>query len=161
MVKTIIVREPKVMADYESMSALAEKLARHHDDNLRPDPEKLMADKGWFSARLASVDDRDVGFIGWHTMYACQSATRSIELQNLYVEPEYRNYQIGVKLVLNVIREALKLNADIKLAVLKKNPAALEFYKKLGCDVRDCKDFWRCGWNLTKMQAFAQHHTNL
>lgn len=64
--ETIHVRKVASLADSKSMSALAEKLARHHDEDLRPDPQKLLADKDWFSASLASIDGKDVGFIGWH-----------------------------------------------------------------------------------------------
>lgn len=153
--ETIHVRKVASLADSKSMSALAEKLARHHDEDLRPDPQKLLADKDWFSASLASIDGKDVGFIGWHRLYACQSATRSFELQNLYVEPEYRGQLVAVRLVLEVVRDAFAQDASIVLGVRRGNLAALEFYKKLGCAVIDRNDLWRCRWSDEKMREFA------
>jgi len=153
--ETIHVRKVALLADCESMSGLAEKLARHHDEDLCPDPQKLLADKDWFSASLASIDGKDIGFVGWHRLYACQSATRSFELQNLYVEPEYRGQLVAVRLVLEVVRDALEKDALIAIGVLRNNPDALEFYKKLGCTVYDRNDLWRCKWSQESMREFA------
>jgi ribosomal protein S18 acetylase RimI-like enzyme len=87
----------------------------------------------------------DIGFVAWHKLYACQSAERGIELQNLYVDQKYRGKRLGIRLVLEVIREAIKLNcAEIKIGLRKENAAALEFYRKLGCTVFDRNDIWRC-----------------
>ncbi|MDD3287460.1 MAG: GNAT family N-acetyltransferase [Alphaproteobacteria bacterium] len=154
MKKDIFIREVETIADCESLSLLAEKLAHHHGDNLKPDPERLIRDCDWFSARIASADEVDVGFIGWHRAYACQSAMRSIELQNLYVDPKYRGLCIGSRLVYELVKEALRCVADIKLAVMKNNPGALEFYKKLGFETSDCNAFWRCRWKEDDMRKF-------
>lgn len=153
--ENIHTRKVSSLADCESMSALAEKLARHHNEDLRPAPQKLMADKDWFSASLASIEGKDIGFVGWHRLYACQSATRSFELQNLYVEPEYRGQLIAVRLVLEVVRDAFEQDASIVLGVRRDNLAALEFYKKLGCAVIDRNDLWRCRWSQEKMREFS------
>ena len=62
----IAIRAPKTDADFASLSDLAQQLARYHQEDLHPNPTKLMADAGWYSARLVSVDGADVGFVGWH-----------------------------------------------------------------------------------------------
>ncbi len=153
--ENIHIRKVSSLADCESMSVLAEKLARHHNEDLRPDPQKLLADKDWFSAALASIDGKDIGFVGWHRLYACQSATRYFELQNLYVEPEFRGQLVAVKLVLEVVLDAFDKGGTIGIGVRKDNLSALEFYKKLGCTVIDRNDLWRCRWNQEKMREFA------
>lgn len=143
------------LADCESLSGLAQKLALHHGETLRPDPLTLWADRDWFSASIASTDGKDVGFVGWHRKYACQTATRLFELQNLYVEPDYRGRRVAVSLVFDVVRAAFDEGASIGIGVRKSNTAALEFYKKLGCTVVDRNDLWRCRWTQEQMRAFA------
>lgn len=149
----IAIREPETDADFESLANLAQQLANYHQEDLRPDPKKLKADVDWYSSRIASVDGRDVGFVGWHKLYACQAAERAVELQNIFVDPNHRGHQLGFKLVMEVVRDALAQNcAEMKIGLRKENKLALEFYKKLGCAVTDRNDSWRCKLKRQQME---------
>lgn len=141
----IIIRKPEIDADFVALANLAQELAHYHHEDKRPSAEKLAADGDWFSARIASLGDDDVGFVGWHKLYACQSAERAMELQNIFVKPECRGQGIGFRLILEVIADALANNCvEIKIGLRKENTSALEFYKMLGCEVIDRNDSWRC-----------------
>jgi ribosomal protein S18 acetylase RimI-like enzyme len=159
----ITIREPKTDTDFESLANLAQELANYHQEDLRPDPKKLKADTQWYSSRIVSVDGTDVGFVGWHRLYACQVAERAIELQNIFVDQQQRGHQLGFKLVLEVVRDAISHGcAELKIGLRKQNTSALEFYKKLGCSVTDRKDIWRCRLKrqgMEDMLAKAGHET--
>jgi ribosomal protein S18 acetylase RimI-like enzyme len=149
---TITIRTPKTKSDFISVANLAHQLAEYHHEDQRPDPRKLKADTDWYSSRLISINGVDAGFVGWHKLYACQSAERGIELQNIFVDQKYRGHNLGFQLVLEVIRDALKLKcAEIKIGLRKENTVALEFYKKLGCSITDRNDSWRCKLKRSQM----------
>ncbi len=150
----IKVRQPNLVADYMSLSNMAEKLAAYHGEKMRPDPDKLDRDQDWFSSAIASINGCDVGYVGWHRMYACQSASRYLELQNLYVDPAWRKKKIGARLVWEVVKQALMLEATIGIGVRKENVDAVAFYKALGCEIIDRNDLWRCRWGSDKIKAF-------
>jgi ribosomal protein S18 acetylase RimI-like enzyme len=141
----VVLRRPAIREDFVSLANLAAQLAKYHQEELSPNPDKLIADASWYSASIISVDSADVGFAGWHHLYACQSAERGIELQNLYVNKKHRGQKLGIRLVLEVVRDAIGLEcAEIKIGLRKENVSALEFYKKLGCSITDRNDSWRC-----------------
>jgi ribosomal protein S18 acetylase RimI-like enzyme len=153
----VTIREPKYDADFESLANLAQQLAHYHQEDLRPDPKKLKADTGWYSSRIASVDGRDVGFVGWHRLYACRAAERAIELQNIFVDPQHRGHQLGFELVLEVVRDAVSQDcAELKIGLRKENTLALDFYKKLGCAVTDRNDIWRCKLKRKSMEDMLE-----
>jgi ribosomal protein S18 acetylase RimI-like enzyme len=141
----VTLRRPEIREDFISLANLAVQLAKYHQEDISPNPDKLMTDTNWYSACIISVDSVDVGFAGWHNLYACQSAERGIELQNLYVDEKYRGQKLGLRLVLEVVRDAIKFDcAEIKVGLRKENITALEFYRKLGCSIIDRNDSWRC-----------------
>lgn len=149
----VIIRKPKTNADFQSMADLAQQLATYHGEDQRPDPKKLMTDVDWYSTRIVSIDGTDAGFVGWHRLYACQSAERGIELQNIFIHEKFRGHRLGFLLVLEVIRDALELDcAEIKIGLRKENTFALEFYKKLGCSIIDRNDSWRCKLKRQQME---------
>lgn len=153
----ILIRLPKTDADFTSLAKLAQQLAIYHHENLCPDPKRLKADKEWYAAYIASLDGIDIGFVGWHRVYACQTAERAIELQNIFIVPEHRGHGLGFRLVLEVIRDAVGSDcAELKIGVHKDNITALEFYKKLGCTVTDRNDSWRCKLKRSSMDDLLQ-----
>jgi len=152
----ITIRAPETDADFESLAQLAGQLAQFHHEDLCPNPNKLKADRDWFSSRIVSIGNADIGFVGWHKLYACQSAERAMELQNIFVKPEFRGKGIGFRLILEVIDDALVHNcAEIKIGLRKGNIEALEFYKMLGCTVIDRNDSWRCKLKRSDMERIV------
>jgi ribosomal protein S18 acetylase RimI-like enzyme len=148
----VSIREPETERDFSSIAHLAEELACFHNETRRASPHKLMADADWYSSRLLAVNGVDVGFVGWHRIYSCQSGERGLELQNLYVDEKYRGKGFGFMLVLEVVKIALKLDCvEIKIGVRQENSLAVGFYKKLGCSLIDRNDSWRCKLGRTRM----------
>lgn len=153
---TVDVHSVRTLADFEALASLANRLAAYHGELLSPDFSTLYADRTWFSAVLVSRKGRDIGYASWHKTYVCQSATRGVELQNLYVEPDYRGQRIGLRLVLEVAVRAIRHKAELSLGVRKTNLSACAFYQKLGFTLIDRgDDLWRAHWDLTQIRAFV------
>ena len=74
--------------------------------------------------RVIEYMRKDVGIL------AIDKKTDYLKLNQLYILPEYQNKGIGSECMLQIMAEANGL--PIKLQVLKSNPKAIRFYKKLG-----------------------------
>ena len=154
----IAIVTPRSVADFASLARLARELAAYHRDDFAPAAEVLARDHGpWFEAVLARTPDgADIGFAGWHTFYMVQSATRGLELQNLYVEPAWRARGAGFLLVRHAAAEALRQDVHVlRIGVRKDNSLAIEFYRRLGCTMLDRGVTWACRLDADGMRRLS------
>ena len=64
-----------------------------------------------------------------------------IELEAIYVKPEFRNNGYGSKLVEFMTKEALQLNyKNIFLEVRVSNKSAIQLYEKYGFEIANCRE---------------------
>jgi GNAT superfamily N-acetyltransferase len=152
----ITLRKPIGVSDFESIAVMAGRLARYHGEDLRPDPDDLMRDRGYFGAVIASEDGNDIGFALWYVAYNCQRASKSIVLQNLFVEEAFRRRRIGARIFAAVVDEAVRLGADVKVGAKSGNELATEFYAKVGCDLVDNSGVLLFTLSSQGMAAFAE-----
>ncbi|GJQ84117.1 hypothetical protein Trydic_g12090 [Trypoxylus dichotomus] len=84
-----------------------------------------------FSSYVAETDKNTI--VGYAIYYTCYSTWlgKSIFLEDLYVEPEYRTQGIGKRLFLAVAKLAHETSHRLDFHVLSWNPAA-EFYERIG-----------------------------
>ncbi|MDP1930195.1 MAG: GNAT family N-acetyltransferase [Gammaproteobacteria bacterium] len=104
------------MQDYITRTWGWDELFQHHGfhDNLPPS-----------SFSIASLENADIG--------ACSVLERQdhLWLEMVLVLPEKQNAGLGSVLLKNVQQSALKKGKNVRLSVLKLNPA-LRFYQRLG-----------------------------
>ncbi|WP_345243774.1 GNAT family N-acetyltransferase [Nibrella saemangeumensis] len=81
---------------------------------------------------VAEVKHEVVGFVSCHIQYLLHHAGKVGEIQELYVQPEYRNQQIGTKLVEAleqiVIREKV---VNLEVTTNQKRTDTHRFYEDL------------------------------
>jgi len=153
--RSFTVLEPKEPGDFASLAALARQLAAYHGDAFDPSAEALSADHGtWYRAALAQTPDGTaIGFAGWHRLYWVQLAKRAIELQNLFVVPEWRDRKVGLALVRHVVQATLAASTDVlRISVRKDNARAIAFYDSIGCTRQDRGPNWACRLDRVQMQ---------
>ena len=74
--------------------------------------------------RVIEFMDKDIGIV------AIDKKTDYIKLNQLFILPEYQSKGRGSECMLQIMAEANGL--PIQLQVIKSNPKAIRFYKKLG-----------------------------
>ena len=79
--------------------------------------------------RVIAADSKDVGFI------AVARASDCLNLNQLFILPDHQGQGIGDACMAIVFEEAESLGLLVKLRVLKVNPRALAFYRRLGFEV--------------------------
>mmetsp|Transcript_4329 Transcript_4329/g.13082 ORF Transcript_4329/g.13082 Transcript_4329/m.13082 type:complete len:194 (-) Transcript_4329:1476-2057(-) len=139
---------PAVKTDAEDIYRLIKELAIYEKepDAVKINPETLAAD-GWpessdvlplFKAAMAEVIDdaskkwRSVGYALWFTVYSTWEG-RTLWLEDLYVEQEFRGKGIGSTLIEYAAREARETNCErFQWYVLEWNRPSIEFYESLG-----------------------------
>jgi len=91
--------------------------------------EQRQLHAGRFSAqdfRIVNVGGVDVGIM------AVVADPDCLKLNQLFILPEHQSKGIGGACMSLLIDEAHRLNLPVRLGVLKVNPRALAFYKRLG-----------------------------
>ena len=76
--------------------------------------------------QIVSLDGHDVGIMSVAQEPDC------VFLNQVYILPGYQGQGIGRKCMLNVFERATRSNLPVKLRVLRVNPRAAAFYKRLG-----------------------------
>lgn len=150
---------PRGTREFQSLARLAAGLASHHAEVEQPAVAALCRDHGrWFDAVLArTAEGVDVAFAAWHGFYIVQKGQKGIELQNLFVEEDWRGRKIGFLLVCHVVREALAAQCDLlHIGVRKDNALAIAFYQRLGCRLTDRNVNWRCSLDAAGMRALLE-----
>ncbi len=76
--------------------------------------------------RVISLDGKDVGIMAVLLQGDC------LKLNQLFLVPGHQGKGIGRECMLRIMGEALELGLPLRLSVLKANPRALAFYRRLG-----------------------------
>lgn len=80
---------------------------------------------------VAVLDEKVVGMAIYYYRYSTWKG-KVLYLEDIYVQPEYRRYQIGSKLLKTVVQFAAEQKcARVSWQVLDWNEPAINFYKKL------------------------------
>ena len=83
--------------------------------------------------RFAAQDFQVVSLAGTDVgVMASVVASDCVKVNQLFVLPEHQGQGIGRKCMLLAMEEARRLGLPVRLRVLKVNPRALSFYRRLG-----------------------------
>lgn len=99
-----------------------------------------------FSALVAEVEGKIIGFLTYYPGYDLPSATRGHHLGDFFVLEQFRRSGIGKALFSELARVTLARNFSwVSWTVLEKNDPALAFYKKLSAVLRNDVKFMAIG----------------
>ena len=93
----------------------------------------------WFECLVAEITKQDgtkilIGYALFFPTYSTWDG-RTVKIEDLYIEPEYRGKGYGTQLLKSVNGFALKRGcARVHWNVLDWNKSAIDFYKKLGAE---------------------------
>ncbi|KAI4464549.1 diamine n-acetyltransferase [Holotrichia oblita] len=124
----------KELADFEKMS-----------DQVRIN-EKVLIKDGFesssplFTSYVAEIDNTIIGYAIYYIRY-CTWVGKSVFLQDLYVDPNYRKQSVGKKLFCQVAKDAYEIGGQLDFHVLSWNPA-IEFYKGVGAEDLTNNEQW-------------------
>lgn len=93
---------------------------------------------------LAAVDDALVGYIKMRTEETLPelAGVRHIEIERIYVSPNYKGLKIGQRLIAHALTIAKQQQFEVLwLGVWEKNENAIAFYKKQGFTIFGEHDF--------------------
>ena len=133
------------MAEFEKLTVAAtEELLR----------EALFGATPAARALLVFAGNQPVGYIVYFFSFSSMKGRRALWLDDLFVVPEFRGKGIGKALMAYLARIAVENHcARFEWIVLDWNTDAIEFYKRLGADVRP--DWRTCLLDETKLPALA------
>jgi ribosomal protein S18 acetylase RimI-like enzyme len=124
-----MLRLREYLGDEEVVQSLNKKVSRA---DLADKLQRGLKDKPWykeFRTHMAYKNGRPVGMITTRP----ERNSKSVYVDNLYVDPNYRNIGVGHSLMQSVINRAKAAGAkQIRLGVDYKNIAARKLYEKLG-----------------------------
>ena len=84
--------------------------------------------------RVISLDGKDIGIISMAVEPDC------VFVNNLYILPEHQGQGVGRKCMQVILERGRDLGLTVRLQVLKVNPRAVAFYKRLGFTITDETD---------------------
>jgi GNAT superfamily N-acetyltransferase len=92
------------------------------------DEQRQLHDRrfGTHDFRVINSDGTDIGII------AIAVATDCVKVHQLFILPEHQGKGIGGECMSLILEEASRLGLPVRLRVLKVNPRALAFYRRLG-----------------------------
>lgn len=92
--------------------------------------------------RIINQAGTDVGIM------ALVKAPDCVKVNQLFLLPEYQGKDIGRRCMLRIMKEARQLGLPVRLRVMKVNPRALAFFRRLGfmrIDETDTHDLMEWG----------------
>jgi diamine N-acetyltransferase len=100
--------------------------------------ERMTMEKEFFHCFIAETNDNKiVGYASWFFCYYTWSG-KSVYLDDLYVQPEYRGKGIGTNLIHKVIDMAKENKCHkVRWQVSNWNKPAIDFYEKNGAEIND------------------------
>ncbi|XP_055330867.1 thialysine N-epsilon-acetyltransferase-like [Paramacrobiotus metropolitanus] len=161
---------PAVATDCPEICSLIYELAHYQGfptgpqmtaDRLRQDgfPEPSSGQKPLYFA-LVAHDIQINKVVGYAIFYHFYSTWRgkAMYLEDIYVQPAYRRHGVGRRLLGRVCKTALDDGCDqMRLAVLRDNMGANDFYETLGMDNITLTDGWQFGkFETAALQSLAQ-----
>ena len=84
--------------------------------------------------RIINLNGIDIGIISMTAGQEC------LHVNQIHVLPEHQGQGVGRKCMEFIMKRGARLGLKIRLQVLKVNPRALAFYKRLGFTVEDESD---------------------
>ncbi|MCB0280649.1 MAG: GNAT family N-acetyltransferase, partial [Calditrichaeota bacterium] len=88
-----------------------------------------------FEALILEFNSETVGFALFYYRYSTWKG-KSLYLEDLYVDPEYRNNGIGLAVMKHLVNHAIKTDCKrFEWQVLDWNTPSIEFYKKIGAEL--------------------------
>jgi GNAT superfamily N-acetyltransferase len=126
-----------VVQDYEQIVALIKAFAvfQKTPEKVTVTLEQMIEDKDLFQCFVAEVDNTIIAFASFFFAYYSWSG-KGLYLDDLYVKEEYRQLNIGTKLLNTVIQFASEQQCkSVRWQVSRWNENAISFYKKLGAVV--------------------------
>ena len=84
--------------------------------------------------RIINLNGIDIGVISMSAEPEC------LHVNQIYVLPEHQGQGVGRKCMAYIMKRGKTLGLKVRLQVLKVNPRALAFYKRLGFTVADESD---------------------
>lgn len=140
--------------DYPALLGLIKELAEFEKcpDGVTNSVEKMVAEQHLFDFFVAEVEDKVVGMaIFFYAYYTWVG--KSLYLDDLYVQPDFRGQGIGTKLLIEVFRLAQTEGCGrLRWQVLDWNTEAIDFYKKCGADISS--EWYNCDFDKEGIQTF-------
>lgn len=95
--------------------------------------ETLFGEQRFADALIASFEQRPVGFALYFFSYSTWLGKPGLYLEDLYVDPAYRNYGIGKAMLKRLAGIAVQRGCGrFEWSVLDWNEPSIKFYEKLG-----------------------------
>ncbi len=126
--------------DFGQVIQLIHELAvfENQTDQLVNNLDRMKEDKEFFHAFVAETDGQVI--IGYATFIFCYYtwAGKSLYMDDLYVQPEFRGQGIGTRLINRVIGYARETGCHrLRWQVSNWNAPAVKFYKSLGASINE------------------------
>jgi len=107
-----------------------------------------------FSALVAELDRRIVGYAAFATTYNTDIAARELWMHDLYVIPRARSRGVGRALVRAVAREAMRRGLRrLGWGVRGTNAGAMRFYRRLGAHISQTRSVALLAGPLARLAA--------
>lgn len=114
-------------------------------DQVRINAEVLIKDgfennSPLFTCYVAEINNTIIGYAVYYIRY-CTWVGKSVFLQDLYVDLNYRKQSAGKKLFFRIAKDAHEIGGQLDFHVLSWNPA-MEFYKRVGAEDLTNNEQW-------------------
>jgi len=127
-------------SDFEQIISLIHELAvfENQTDELINNLERMRNESEFFHAYVAETPDKVI--VGYATYIFCYYTWvgKSLYMDDLYVQPEFRGQGIGTRLIRSVIEYAAETKCHrVRWQVSNWNDPAIRFYKSLGAVINE------------------------
>lgn len=132
---------PMRREDADAVVEMINALAAHHGDAASVTRDGLLRDAfgqiPWIKVLVLESDSGLIGYCVLHPLYKAQTATRALELQHLFVRPEWRGKGMGQRLIDGALEAARSSGcAYVSVGTTDENLAAQSFYLHLGFEAK-------------------------
>ncbi len=140
-------------SDVPRIYELIRAIAKHHDQEqyVLTTPDELL-ESGFgsnpsFGVILAEVESAIVGYLSYTINYSIWQAANYMNIDDVYVDAQFRGLKIGESLMTNASRHCDQLGITrIRWEVQDNNEAAIRFYERLGATMTHKGIF---SWNVS------------
>jgi len=126
--------------DYEQLLHLFQEFSVFEQlpDKMTNSSEKMKEEKDFFHCFVAeTADQKIIGYVSYFFCYYTWIG-KSLYLDDLYIQSEYRGKRIGTELIHKVIEKAKESGCHkVCWQVSKWNKPAIDFYQKIGAEIND------------------------
>lgn len=100
--------------------------------------ESLFGDPAYARVLIAEYQDQPVGYALFFHNYSTFTGRPGIYLEDLYVQPEFRDKGFGKSLLAYIAKLAVDMNCTrVEWSVLDWNEPAIQFYRAIGAAAMD------------------------